>query len=51
MRAADRPLPPLTLHTDPQLDRWSLRPVIAIEGRRAVAEWDDPDLIYDEDLV
>ena len=51
MRAADRPLPPIHLHDDAQLARWPLRPVVAIQSNRLVAEWDDPDLIYDEDLA
>jgi len=51
MRATDRPTPPIALHDDPALDRWPLRPVIAIAGLQAVAEWDDPDLVYDADGV
>lgn len=49
MRGADRPLPPIDLHVDERLDRFPLRPVIAISGLRKVAEWDDPDLVYDAD--
>jgi hypothetical protein len=59
MRVADRPLPPIELHDDPRLDRWPMRPVIAIAGARDVAEWDDdplevwddPMLEWDQDLV
>ena len=46
-RAADRPFPTVELHTDPTLDRWPLRPVLAIEGATAVAEWDDPENLWD----
>lgn len=49
MRVADRPTPPVFLHDDPRLDRWPLRPVVAIAGKRAVAEWDDPALLWDAD--
>lgn len=51
MRAADRPTPPIVLHADPYLSGLTLRPVIAISGPQQVAEWDDPDLIYDVDGV
>jgi hypothetical protein len=59
MRVADRPTPPIVLHSDPQLARWPLRPVIAIAGKRDVLEWDDnplevwddPLAEWDEDLV
>lgn len=59
MRVADRPLPPIVLHDDDRLDRWPLRPVIAIAGKRDVAEWDDnplevwddPMLEWDQDVV
>lgn len=49
MRVADRPFPPIDLHTDERLDRYPLRPVVAISGLRTVAEWDDPDLVWDAD--
>lgn len=51
MRVADRPTPPIDLHTDPRLDRWPVRPVVGISGLRNVAEWDDPDLVWDPDAV
>jgi len=59
MRVADRPLPTIALHDDPRLDRYPLRPVIAIAGKNVVAEWDDnplevwddPLLEWDQDIV
>jgi hypothetical protein len=51
MRVTDRPTPPLILHSDPALDLMPLRPVIAISGLRKVAEWDDPDNVWDAEHV
>lgn len=52
MRVADRPLPPIVLHDDPRLDRFALRPVIAISAKRDVAEWDDTPLeVWDDDML
>ena len=51
MRVADRPTPPIFLHDDPALDATPLRPVIAIGGLQAVAEWDDPALEWDADAI
>jgi hypothetical protein len=51
MRVADRPTPPIFLDTDPELAAMLIRPVVAISGPQAVAEWDDPDLVYDADGV
>jgi hypothetical protein len=51
MRVADRPTPPIVLDTDLDLARMVLRPVVAISGPQNVAEWDDPDLVYDADGV
>lgn len=50
MRSADHATPPVNLHTDAQLDRWPMRPVVAISGLRNVAEYDDPDLVYDQNV-
>jgi hypothetical protein len=47
MRAADRPLPSVVLDPVPMFDRWPYRPVVAIQGRRPVLEWDDPTLEWD----
>lgn len=47
MRVADRPLPPIVLHTDPGLDVWPIRPVVAIAGARPVEVYDDPLAVYD----
>ena len=49
MRVADRPTPPIVL--DDELADMRLRPVVAISGPQQVAEWDDPDLVYDADGV
>lgn len=49
MRAADLALPNMVLHDDARLSEMVLRPVIAISGLRAVAEWDDPALEWDTD--
>jgi hypothetical protein len=49
MRVADRPTPPVLLHRDAGLEAMPLRPVVAIAGRRVVAEWDDPALLWDAD--
>lgn len=47
MRLDDQPMPPpISLHDCAALDRWPLRPVIALGGFLA-AEWDDPNLIWD----
>ena len=51
MRVADRPTPPIKLDTDPDLARMVVRPVVAIAGPQQVAEWDDPELVYDADGV
>lgn len=52
MRVADRPTPPVALHGDIALDRWPFRPVIAVQGRRAVLEWDDNPLeVWDDPLA
>lgn len=50
MRVADRPLPPVKVHTDEVLNRWPVRPVIAISGNRIAAEWDDPNNEWDSDV-
>jgi hypothetical protein len=47
-RVADRPLPPIVLDTDAFAGR-PVRPVIAVQTRRPVAEWDDPALEWDTD--
>ena len=47
-RTLDRPLPPIVLDPDAFTGR-PVRPVIAIQGRRTVAEWDDPALEWDTD--
>jgi hypothetical protein len=52
MRVADRPIPPIVLHTDPALARWPVRPVIAVAGRRDIAVYDDaPVEVYDDPLL
>lgn len=51
MRVADRPTPPIRLDNNPDLARMLLRPVVAIAGPQQVAEWDDPELVYDADGV
>ena len=45
-RLLDRPLPPIVLDTGAFAGR-PVRPVIAVQGRRTVAEWDDPALEWD----
>jgi len=50
MRVADRPLPPVVLHSDPALDVWPIRPVVAIAGARPVEVYDDPAAVYDDVL-
>jgi len=47
MRVADRPLPPVVLHTDPALEVWPIRPVVAVAGARPVEVWDDPAAVWD----
>lgn len=52
MRVVDRPLPPIALHADPRLSAMVMRPVIAISGKRVVAEYDDNPLeVYDAPLL
>jgi len=51
MRVADRPTPPIRLDNDLGLARMVVRPVVAISGPQQVAEWDDPELVYDADGV
>jgi hypothetical protein len=51
MRVADRPTPPIALDDDLRLAQMVMRPVVAIAGPQTVAEWDDPDLVYDADGV
>jgi len=49
MRAADRPTPPVQLATSDRLARFPMRPVVAVGGKRIVAEWDDPANVWDMD--
>jgi len=49
MRVADRTFPPVALDDSPELDRFAVRPVVAISGLRLVAEWDDPANVWDAD--
>jgi len=49
-RTADRPIPPIALDVNAFAGHL-VRPVIAVQGRRVVAEWDDPALEWDQDLL
>lgn len=49
MRVNDLPMPSVRVHDDPWLERWPVRPVIAISGLRVAIEWDDPEVIWDVD--
>lgn len=51
MRSGDVTFPDITLHDDPELLRWPVRPVIAIAGLQDVAVWDDPENLWDADVL